>query len=177
MNPEKLDISIDWGNISLIPEGEYQAVYVSHSTTNGNFGPKVKITFRIVSPGLYFETLIDAWYNAKAVGAKVGKRGRVVVSRHSKLALEMVKLFHRKQRPERLSPEMLKGHIVLIKVRTVSQNAKQKHLPESLQYSIVDSMVCLFTTSYVSETPLLKPEPIPIPIPTTNGQNLVPNSV
>lgn len=175
MKPEKMGISIDWGNICPIPEGEYQAVYVSHATSNGSYGPKVKITFRIVSPGPYFESLIDAWYNAKSVGIKIGNRGRIVLSRHSKLTLEMVKLFHRKQRPERLSPEMLKGHIVIIKIRTVTQNSKQKCLPESLRYSTVDSMVRLMTYHDINETPLLKPEPIPIPVPTINRQSPTPN--
>ena len=166
---------IDWGNSVLIPDGEYQAVYISHSTTNGSYGPKVKITFRIVSLGPYFEKPIDAWYNAKAVGQKVGKRGRIILSRHSKLTYELVKLFHRKQRPERLSPEMLKGHVVVIKIRTVTQNSKQKSLPEVLRYSTVDSMVCLLTHQDISKTPLLNPEPIPIPEPTINGPTPVPN--
>ncbi|NDC32775.1 MAG: hypothetical protein EBZ63_03585 [Burkholderiaceae bacterium] len=160
---------IDWGNSVLIPDGEYQAVYVSHATSNGSYGPKVKITFRIVSLGPHFENLIDAWYNVKGLGTKKGKRGKIILSRHSKLTYELVKLFHRKQRPERLSPEMLKGHIVMIKVRTVTQNSKQKSLPEPLRYSTVDSMVCLMTHQDIKETPLLNPEPIPIPIPTING--------
>ncbi len=169
------EFSVDWGNAPLIPDGEYQAVYISHTTTNGSYGSKVKISFRIVSPGAYFERVIDAWYNAKSLGSKVGKRGRIVLSRHSKLTFEMVNLFHRKQRPERLSPEMLKGHIILIKVRTVMQNSKQMNLPDSLRYSTVDSMVRLLTNDDISETPLPKPEPIPIPIPTINGINPVQN--
>ena len=160
---------VDWGNSILIPDGEYQAVYVSHSTTNGSYGPKVKITFRIVSLGPYFEKLVDAWYNTKGVGQKVGKRGKIILSRHSKLTFELVKLFHRKQRPERISPEMLKGHVVVVKVRTVTQNSRQKNLPEALKYSTVDSMVCLLTHQDISEIPLLNPEPIPILIPTING--------
>jgi hypothetical protein len=166
---------VDWGNSVLIPNGEYQAVYVSHSTTNGSYGPKVKITFRIVSLGPYFEKLVDAWYNTKGVGQKVGKRGKIILSRHSKLTFELVKLFYRKQRPERISPEMLKGHVVVVKVRTVTQNSRQKNLPEALKYSTVDSMVCLLTHQDISEIPLLNPEPIPIPIPTINGPIPVPN--
>jgi len=92
-----------------------------------------------------------------------------------KLTYELVKLFHRKQRPERLSPEMLKGHVVVIKIRTVTQNSKQKSLPEVLRYSTVDSMVCLLTHQDISKTPLLNPEPIPIPEPTINGSTPVPN--
>jgi hypothetical protein len=159
---------VDWGNSILIPEGEYQAVYVSHMTTNGSYGPKVKITFRIVSLGAHFETLIDAWYNLKSTGEKVGKRGRTGLSKHSKLTLEMMNLFiHRKQRLNRISPEQLKGYIVVIKVRTVKQNSKQKMLPVLMHYSTVDAMVCILNYQDISESPLLKPVPIPEPKPTT----------
>ena len=158
---------VDWGNSISIPEGEYEAVYVSHMTTNGSFGPKVKITFRIVSCGEYFETLIDAWYNLKSTGEKLGKRGRTGLSKCSKLTLEMMNLFiHRKQRLNRISPEQLKGYIVVIKVRTVKQNSKQKMLPVLMHYSTVDAMLRILNYQDISESPLLKPEPIPEPIPT-----------
>jgi hypothetical protein len=59
------DIDIDWGISVLIPEDNYQVVYVSHETTKGSFGSKVNITFRIITQGEYYETLINAHYNVK----------------------------------------------------------------------------------------------------------------
>jgi hypothetical protein len=168
-------IEIDWGGSELIPEGEYNAVYVSHTTSNGSFGPKVKITFRIVSMGPQFEKLIDAWYNLKAVGGKSKKNGRIQLSRHSKLTLELMRIFHMKKRIDRISPSMLKGHITVIKVRTVTQNSTQKHLPEVLRYSTVDSMVCLLTFSDISEAPLVKPELTPEPTPTKKPLEAIQN--
>ena len=160
------DIAIDWCNHILIPEGEYKAVYVSHHTTNGTFGPKLKITFRIVSQGTYFESLIDGWYNLKGTGEKVGKRGRIIASKHSDFVREMLNIFQQKTRVDRISPAQLKGYIVVIKVRTVTQNGRQKKLSGVLQYSTVDSMVGLLNTLDGSELLHLKPKPIPEPIPT-----------
>ncbi|MCE7530303.1 hypothetical protein [Polynucleobacter sp. IMCC 29146] len=74
-NQTEIDVSkieIDWGQSHLIPAGEYQAVYVTHEATNGSFGPKLKVIFRIVTQGPYFETLIPAWYNIK--DGSTGKR-------------------------------------------------------------------------------------------------------
>lgn len=167
-------IEIDWGKSVLIPEGEYQAVYVSHATTHGTFGPKVKITFRIVTQGAHFETLIDAWYNVKGVGVRVGKRGRIKLSRHSKLTLELMQVLHLMRRVDRISPEQLKGHILLIKVRTVKQNSSQKSLPDVLHYSVVDSMVSSLNFQDISELPLVSPVPISEPIPTIKSSGVGP---
>lgn len=167
-------LEIDWGTSVLIPEGEYHAVYVSHTTTYGSFGPKVKITFRIVSQGPYFETLIDAWYNVKGLGTKVGKRGRIKLSRHSKLTLELMRVLHILRRVDRISPEQLKGHIVVVKVRTVKQNSTQKNLPDVLHYSTIDSLVCLLTFQDISEQPLVSPVAIPVPIPTSKSLEVRP---
>jgi hypothetical protein len=174
MSEVNKDILIDWGNHILIPEGAYHAVYVSHSTTNGTFGPKLKITFRIVTQGEHYEVLVDGWYNLKGTGEKTGKRGKVIVSRHSKFVGEMLKIFQTKIRLTRISPAMLSGHVIQINVRTVKKNSLQKTLPEILQYSTVESMECLSTATDDSEllhlkfnlNPNPKPKPISELIPT-----------
>lgn len=160
------DLDIDWGDTNLIPEGEYHAAYVSHKTVNGSFGPKVKITFRIISIGPHFEKLIDAWYNLKSIAGKSKKNGRISLSKYSKLTLELMRIFHINKRIDRISLSMLKEHIVVIRVRTVKQNSSQKHLPEVMQYSTVDSMVCLLSFVNNGLSVSVKPVPIPEPIPT-----------
>jgi len=168
------DFEIDWGDRPLIPEGEYHAVYVSHLTTNASFGPKVKITFRIVSMGPYYETLINGWYNAKQIGSTKRKGGKVIVSALSDLANECFKVLQIKNRVNRLSLTQLKGHVIVIKVRTVISNSKQKKLTEAQQYSTVDSMVCSLTTQDISKTLKPVPEPIPKPVPTSKDTNPCP---
>jgi hypothetical protein len=157
---------IDWGRDALIPEGEYQAVYVSHEISRGSFGTKLKITFRIVSFGEFFETLIPAWYNISDAASSKRKGGRIKVNRGHKLTTELLRVLQIKARIDRLSPSLLKGHILLIKVRTVTKNSYQKKLAPPQQYSIVDSLVCILNLQDISRTPKVLPKPIPEPIPT-----------
>jgi hypothetical protein len=110
--------------------------------------------------------LIDGWYNLKDTGEKTGKRGKVILSKHSKFVEEMLKIFQIKMRIKRISPAMLLGHVIVISVRTVKKNSHQKILSEILQYSTVESMLCLLTTTDGCELLHLKPKPIPEPIPT-----------
>jgi len=157
---------VDWGDSVLIPEGEYEAVYVSHENTNGSFGPKVKVTFRIVSHGPFYETLIPAWYNIQDGSPSKRKGAKVKLKRGSRLTGELLKVLQIKQRVDRLSPSMLKGYLLTVKVRTVKTNSRQKKLTEAQQYSLVDSLVCILNFQDISETLNVLPKVIPEPIPT-----------
>lgn len=156
---------IDWGNMSFIPAGDYEAVYVSHETFNQSFGPKVKITFRIVTMGPYYEKLIDGWYNAKDLKSKPGKQRKPTLSRHSKLTTELLHVLGIKERVSRLSPLQLKGKLLEIRVRTVKQNSRQKKYTDIQQYSVVDAILRSFNDYSCIE---LIPKPILEPIPTSN---------
>lgn len=168
------EIEIDWGQSPCIPAGEYQAVYVTHEATNGNFGRKLKVIFRIVTQGPHFETLIPAWYNIK--DASNGKRSgrKIKVARGSKLTSELLKVLQIKTRVDRLTPSMLRGYLLLIKVRTVCTDSRQKKLSEPQQYSVVDSLVCILNHHDVSETLNVLPKPIPEPIPTSKSPESLP---
>jgi hypothetical protein len=159
------DFAIDWSDCVLIPEGEYQVKYLHHETKSGSFGPKVKITFQIISMGRYFEQIIHAWYNIKSSGKKSGRNPKIGLSRHSKLTNELLKVLQIKKRVDRLSLSDLKNHILVVKVRTVKTNSTQKQLASALHYSVVDSMVSCLTLTDISDS-LLLPEPLPEPVPT-----------
>ena len=167
---------VDWGDSIKIPEGKYEAVYVSHEIVDGTFGLKVKITFRIVSPGEGFESLLPGWYNIKEGGTTKRKGGRLTLSRGQKLTSELIKVLQINKRPDRLSPFMLKGHLILIKVRTVVINSRQKKYNKLQQYSVVDSMVSNLNVADLSEEQSLIskliPKPVPEPIPTINTQEV-----
>ena len=164
------DIEIDWGNYIIIPEGKYQVMYVSHETTNGSFGAKVKITFTITSYGEFFGKHIDAWYNLKAI-KKIGKGKAISVSRYSKLTGELLNALGYKERVKRLSPLALKGKLLWVNVRTVTKNSRQKALHELQRYSVVDSIIGQSDASELTSNTLMSelkvlPVPIPEPIPT-----------
>ena len=159
------DLSIDWGHQTLIPPGIYQAVYVNHETTHGNWGPKVKIIFRITDIGPYYETLVEAWYNVKALKAKPGKKRGLILSRHCKLSTELLKVLGVKERVSRISPAQLRGKLLEISVRTVKTNSRQNEYAAIQQYSVVDSINRLLTDDVCgAHKPL--PKPILEPIPT-----------
>ena len=164
---------VDWGDSIKIPEGKYEAVYVSHEITNGSFGWKVKIIFRIVS-GEYFGSLLPGWYNIKEGGTTKRKGGRIGLSRLQKLTSELLEVVQTNKRPNRMSPLMLKGHLILIKVRTVVINSRQKKHNKLQQYSVVDSMIGNLNVADLSEEQSLIskliPNPVPEPIPTINTQ-------
>jgi hypothetical protein len=159
------ELSIEWGHQTLIPPGNYQAVYVSHETTRGNWGPKVKIIFRITSLGPYYESLVEAWYNVKDLKSKPGKKKGLTLSRHCKLTTELLKVLGIKERLSRISPTQLSGKLLEISVRTVKTNSRQKEYASIQQYSVVESINKLLTDNLcISHKPL--PKPIPEPIPT-----------
>jgi hypothetical protein len=157
---------VDWGDNPLIPEGDYQAVYVHHETTNGSFGPKVKIIFRIVSQGQHFETLIPAWYNVKDGSTSKRRDAKIKLARGSRLTSELLRVLQIKKRVDRLSPSMLKGYLLTVKVRTVKTDSRQKKLTEAQHYSVISSLECILNLQDISEVPNVLPKPIPEPIPT-----------
>jgi hypothetical protein len=71
---------------------------------------------------------------------------------------------------------MLRGHLILIKVRTVVSDNRQKKYNELQQYSVVDSMISNLNVADLSEEQSLKskliPKPVPEPIPTINTQEV-----
>lgn len=159
------DLSIDWGHQILIPPGNYQAVYVTHETTDGNWGPKVKVVFRITTLGQFYESIIEGWYNVKALKAKPGKKRGLILSRHCKLSTELLRVLGVKERVSRISPAQLRGKLLEITVRTVKTNSRQKEYATVQQYSVVDSINRLLTDDlYEPNKPL--PKPILEPIPT-----------
>jgi hypothetical protein len=162
---------IDWGNLQLLPAGNYEAVYVSHETFNQSFGAKVKITFRITSHGQWFGSHINGWYNVKALISKPGKHRKVLLSRHSKLTIELLNVLDIKEKVSRLSPVQLKGKLLEIAIRTVRMNSRQKAYAEIQTYSVVDRIVRLLSDD---RTKLSKPlpKPIPEPIPTSKPASL-----
>jgi hypothetical protein len=163
-------IEIDWSNLVLMPEGRYQVMYISHETTNGSFGAKVKITFTITSNCEFFGKHIDAWYNLKEI-KKVGKGKAISLSRHSKLTGELLNALGYKERVKRLSPLALKGKLLWVNIRTVTKNSRQKALHELQRYSVVDSIIGQSDASELTSNTLMPelkvlPVPIPEPIPT-----------
>jgi hypothetical protein len=170
------DIEIDWGSSILIPEGKYQVTYFSHEATNGSFGPKLKITFKINTFGEFYGKFIDSWYNLPS-GSKTGKGRGVKTPSGSKLTSDLLKVLGPKARIDRLSVTGFKGKLIWVKVRTVLKNGRQQKMHELQRYSIVDSIIGESDASELTNTPAprlepkLEPIPIPVPTPTIKSAN------
>lgn len=125
-----------------IPEGEYQVVYIGHETSYMFKTPRVFVHFRVVG-GQYDGTVLYASYRVPALKGKPRKSGGFKLRNSSKLFREMVTLTGKKERPDRISLRGLKGALIRVKVRTVTQDSKQNPLPTPCRYSVVDKMISI----------------------------------
>lgn len=122
----------------LVPDGNYLATYQGHDCLElRQFKtPKVFIRFRLHDAGPHTGKVLFRAYRVRRI--LDGKR--FVVGRRSDL-LEMVCRVMGGARPDRISLRELKRHLVRVRVRTVSQDARQRTLPEALRYSVVDDVL------------------------------------
>ena len=126
-------------NIVLIPEGLYEAVYISHEVCFGGWGKKVRIDFRIISLGVANGVELSGWYNI--ADGELGKGGRIVLLRNHKLTNELHIVLELTIFTLDLSPAMLATRVIEVRVVTVDTNGRKQKLAAPLQYSKVESMV------------------------------------
>ena len=130
------------GKISpLIDPGEYLAVLDHHETNRSAFGgkPKVYLIFRLVDPG-YIGIELYAAYNVRELSGRSGRNGRFKLTRRQDLTLHLARIIP-DFRLDRVSLNPLKACTVKVSVRTVSKDYKQRALPTSLQYSVIDQIL------------------------------------
>lgn len=129
----------------LIAEGNYHAVFVRYDTVVMRmFGgaPKVFVHCRIVDPGEAFGVVLYRGYRAKRLTSKPGRNGTILLGRRSELFLTLSRLTTEKLRPDRISvKELLRGRVLVVKVRTVTQDLKGRPLPQALQYSTISDLL------------------------------------
>jgi hypothetical protein len=129
----------------LIAPGEYRGVYVRHETLHMRmFGgaPKVYVHCRIVDPGEAFGAVLYRSYRVKALSSKPGRNGVFKVNKRSDLFMTVCRLSTRKLRPDRLCLHtLLSGHVLTLKVRTVTKDWRGRPLPEILHYSVIQDIV------------------------------------
>ena len=124
----------------LMPEGNYQMTYVSHSTYMFmGRQPKVAIYFRIVEPGDYFEIVLPGYYNVLNFIGKRGKSGSFKVAKRSNLARDYCRVFPTDPIPrlDRLPLSKLGNVIIQGTVETVKKGFDQREIPEAVRYSKV----------------------------------------
>jgi hypothetical protein len=123
----------------LLPEGEYQVVYTHHEAAVLFNTAKVFLHFRIAESGPYLNKRLYGAYRAAELIGRPGKNGRFKLKHRSELYLTLCCLYQAiKLRSDRISLHDLKRLVLRVTVRTVTKDYKQRLLPESLHYSVVD---------------------------------------
>ena len=104
--------------------------------------PKVALLFRIIDQGEYYETEVSRWYNVKRLMGKPGKSGKFQIGRYSDFLREYLTLFpDAANRLDRISFKPYRSNVITGRIETVTRNAKQKPLPELMQYSIIRELL------------------------------------
>lgn len=124
----------------LVPDGEYQAVYIGHDVVElAQFhrAAKVFVRVRLHDAGAHTGTVL---FRAYRVRRRIDSR-RFVAGRRSEIVKMVARVLGQTGRPDRISLRDLKRHLLRVLVRTVTTDAKQRALPPSLHYSVIDTIV------------------------------------
>jgi len=124
----------------LIPAGEYEAVYLRHSTAFIFNSAKVFVHFRISGGEHNGATLFRA-YRVKSITGRPRKGGAFKVRHSHDLYRQFVRVVGCRERPDRINLARLRGCLLKVSVVTVTKNSRQKALLPALQYSRVDEML------------------------------------
>lgn len=125
----------------LIPEGTYRLSYQYHRTWfyQGKF-QKLIVMFRVMDFGDYFEAPLAAYYNVSIKG-KPKHNGTFKAGWRSRFMFDYATCFGKPVRKDRIPMTDFKKNLVLGKVRTVEKNYQQRDYPDTLKYSVVDSLL------------------------------------
>lgn len=131
--------------LPFVPAGVYSLVYIAHETHKFfNRSCKAVFWFRITDYGEHFGKVIPRYYNVKRLVGKPGRSGQFVPGRSSDFLREFCRVSTaRIVRLDRLPLTDFQRVQIRARVRVVSQDAKQRELPDALRYSVVDELIGL----------------------------------
>ena len=95
---------------TLVPDGQYRAVYLGYEKATPYGQPRWIARFRIIEPGPYMGLGLLRFYNVP--------KGRFLPRSHN-LSLDYVNLMRRRPPTTGLTPDQYKGCEVLVKTTTV----------------------------------------------------------
>jgi hypothetical protein len=102
-------------------------------------GLKLRVDFRIVTPGNWLGAIVSRWYRVTSRSPRIG------AGRHSDLVREWRNVFDRSPpRLDRIPIGALKSLIVVVEVRDVVFDHRQEVLTEPNRYSVVGRILGRF---------------------------------
>ena len=136
------DVEMEFGEIRLIPEGEYIAEYISHETVEVNFGKnayKVKIACKVISENESNGVHINIWRNIGGI-----KKRTIMLSSFLKITGELLLIKGADARLDKVSFKWLKDKKLRLRVKTVKTDRYKVQRHEALHYSVVESILGVY---------------------------------
>jgi hypothetical protein len=125
-------------HLPLVPEGAYQARYISHQTAV-MFVQAAKVALRFeICEGPLAGVRLDRYFRVKRLDGKPGPRGKFKLSARGDLYRTLARLLDTKTRPDRISLQPLRHMLFRIHVRTVTRDRNGSELPRGCTYSVID---------------------------------------
>ncbi len=121
-----------------VEPGAYEVV-MHHYWKGYLYGKSAKLilVFRITTPGPYYGAHLYRCYNIKGLT----KRKEIIPKGwHSTFVREYSALFGAPAKLRDIGIRKYRNKVFLASVRTVTKDARQRPLPKSLQYSVVDEL-------------------------------------
>jgi hypothetical protein len=118
---------------ALVPPGEYELRFDYFET---------KIMFKRAAKLVLWFTVISVGphYNVTRIIGKPQRNGRFKVGFRSDFLREYARLFRTPTRLDRISMSEFTRHIIVGRVRTVTEGHDQKAIPEGLRYSVLQEL-------------------------------------
>lgn len=132
---------IDGEKPPLVKPGIYDFAFDYYETIL-LFGraPKLVLWFRIMQMGEYNGLRLPRYYNVKRIVGKPHRNGDFRVGWKADFIREYVNLFSLPQRIDRIAMAGYKKYIIRGKVKTVTNDLKQRGIPKPLQYSVIQEI-------------------------------------
>jgi hypothetical protein len=129
---------------ALIPEGPYKVRFVQHETLKMFGSPKLRMEFKIIDYGNYFETRLNRYYTLHRLIGNPCVGGRFKPTGQTSVLLVHYYACHptaqRIKRLDRISMTPWRDGEYIAEVVTVRRNHSQRQLPVQLQYSVIDDL-------------------------------------
>jgi hypothetical protein len=150
------DCEVIGRDYALIPEGEYEVVLESWETSSRFSrkdkddpalikGGKLYLWFRVdpYSQTLDSEVMLFMAMNVNSLVLPTGENGKFKVGARSKYYKTLKRLFGEKAAEIARSPKLVRGKVIVARVRTVKTDDKQRKHSEEEWYSVIDELIDL----------------------------------
>ena len=150
------DCEVIGRDYALIPEGEYEVVLESWETSSRFSrkdkddpslikGGKLYLWFRVdpYSQTLDSEVMLFMAMNVNSLVLPTGENGKFKVGARSKYYKTFKRLFGEKAAEIARSPKLVRGKVLVARVRTVKTDDKQRKHSEEEWYSVIDELIDL----------------------------------